>query len=298
MTDTVKLTLRQKLVQVYGKIDHVEKSGTNEKQKYKFVRSADVLRTVRKALLELGIYAQTNFELLGAYDIATNSGGKMHTATVRATIMLHDTDTDEIITVSGLGDGADSGDKGIYKAQTGAVKNALRNAFLVPDEEDPEADEKVDNATIPVIEQQRKIPGSGSVPNISQRPGVGSRPTQVPKAEIPSYEKTRNSHPSEPDYEIPQNGQKPTAEELVKIRAKFGALAEELKTAGLKETRNKPAAIKLKEYLLKTTGVSEPSLITLVQWNTFFSLVDKVKEDTYGVEKLVQIISGEKEATA
>ena len=71
----------------------------------------------------------------------------MHTATVKATIVFHDLDFNEKLTASGLGDGADSGDKGIYKAQTGALKNALRNAFLLPDEADPEADEEVDKAT-------------------------------------------------------------------------------------------------------------------------------------------------------
>ena len=279
MTDTVKLTLRQKLVQVYAKIDHVEKSGTNAKQNYKFVRSADVLHTVRKALLELGIYAQTNFELLGTYDIATNSGGKMHTATVRATIMLHDTDTDEIISISGLGDGADSGDKGIYKAQTGAVKNALRNAFLVPDEEDPEADEKVDNATAPT--------NARSTSDTTPVRKVYTPPTQVrmPKAEIPT---TLPVSPAPQSKQVDAIKQKPTSEEMIEIRAKFTTLEKELKTA--------PG--KLKAYLLKTVGVAEPSLITLAQWQTFFSLVDKVKEDANGTKQLVELISGEKEATA
>ena len=147
MTDTPKLNLRQKLIQVYRDIDHVEKAGRNSKQNYNFVRAADVLRAVRNSFAALGIYAETNYDLLGTYDIKTNSGGIMHTATVKATIKLYDTDSDETKTISGLGDGADSGDKGIFKAQTGATKNALRNGTLLPDEADPEADQSVDENT-------------------------------------------------------------------------------------------------------------------------------------------------------
>src|ERR1700676_5665466 len=146
MTDTPKLNLRQKLIQVYTKMDHIAKNGYNQKQNYEFVRAADMLRAIRTVFAELGVYAETNYELLGTYDIKTNSGGVMHTATVKATIVLFDADSDETKTISGLGDGADGGDKGIFKAQTGATKNALRNGTLLPDEADPEADGKVDNA--------------------------------------------------------------------------------------------------------------------------------------------------------
>lgn len=149
MTDTPKLNLRQKLVEVYKRIDHIEKEGYNEKQRYGFVKAAAVLRALRDAFADLGIYAEPNYELLGTYDIKTNSGGVMHTATVKATIVLFDADSDETKTISGLGDGADGGDKGIYKAQTGATKNALRNGALLPDsaDSDPEADTSVDQQT-------------------------------------------------------------------------------------------------------------------------------------------------------
>jgi len=152
MTDTPKLNLRQKLIQIYNELDHVDKAGTNKKQGYKFVRAADVMRPIREMFAKYGIYAETSFEYLGSYDIKTNSGGNMHTAIVKATVVLFDADSDETKTISGLGDGADSGDKGIFKAQTGALKNALRNGTLLPDEGDPnggdpEADENVDDRT-------------------------------------------------------------------------------------------------------------------------------------------------------
>src|ERR1035437_4598790 len=193
MTDTPKLNLRQKLIQVYNEIDHVEKAGRNEKQKYDFVRAADVLRSIRNAFAKFGIYAETNYDLLGTYDIKTNSGGTMHTATVKASIRLLDADSDETLTISGLGDGADSGDKGIFKAQTGATKNALRNGTLLPDVADPyamdpEADQAVDNATD--FSTSSRYQPQDDAPNFQEARHAAPNPLPTPRAQKPTERPT------------------------------------------------------------------------------------------------------------
>jgi hypothetical protein len=187
MTDTPKLNLRQKLVQIYNELDHVEKAGRNAKQNYNFVRAADVMRPIRDMFAKYGIYAETNFDYIGSYDIKTNSGGNMHTATVKAIITLFDADSDEFKTISGLGDGADGGDKGIYKAQTGAVKNALRNGTLLPDEGDPnggdpEADQNVDERT----SGNYAHPASTTeLPDFQEAQHAAPKPNPAPKAKPP-----------------------------------------------------------------------------------------------------------------
>jgi len=50
----------------------------------------------------------------------------------------------------------DKGDKGLYKAKTGALKSFLRLFSLLPDKDDPEADETVDHATNPPKPETRK----------------------------------------------------------------------------------------------------------------------------------------------
>src|ERR1035437_300123 len=193
MTDTPKLNLRQKLIEVYKRVDHVEKAGRNEKQKYDFVRAADVLRSIRNAFADLGIYAETNYDLLGVYDIKTNSGGTMHTATVKAFIRLLDADSDETLTISGLGDGADSGDKGIFKAQTGATKNALRNGTLLPDVADPyamdpEADQAVDNATD--FSTSSRYQPQDDAPDFREAQHAAPNPLPTPRAQKPTERPT------------------------------------------------------------------------------------------------------------
>lgn len=309
----IKLNLLQKLAQVYDKVDHIEKAGRNDRQKYDFVRAADVLRAIRKALSELGIYAQTNYELLGTYDIKTNSGGVMHTATVKVTITFYDAETSASLTVSGLGDGADSGDKGIYKAMTGATKNALRNAFLVPDEADPEADQSVDDAVLEP-DPQPELPRRARRVNQEPAEDRGSRPeggfrerTHVPAAEIPV---SVSSDPTEASFvdavaigendsmlnlrpEIPAaDGKIASDTQLAEFGKRLRALGDDLGAkGGLKASRGLPVNRKVIAYLLSVTSAADATKISLNQWNTFFQFVDTMTALDNGYTKLAEIVN-------
>lgn len=330
MSDTVKLNLRQKLVQIYSKLDHVEKAGFNKKQGYKFVRAADMLRAMRAAFAELGIYAETNYELLGTYDIKTNSGGTMHTATVKATIVIYDTESDETKTISGLGDGADSGDKGIFKAQTGATKNALRNGSLLPDEADPEADESVDAAVDGTNEYQQAAEeppdfqdARHAAPRANEaRPTRPSAPAPAeasskreatqdrvapataettigattPTAEVPSKqaEPAQIADSEKGDaYEGPDDdGTMPTEAELTKYRQFFVSLSNDLSTTGkLKPSQNLPLTRKILVFFLHTTKAEDAKTVTKAQWENFFVRVEKAKALESGLVGLAKYIN-------
>lgn len=319
MTDTPKLNLRQKLIQVYSEIDHIEKSGRNTKQNYNFVKAADVLRAIRDSFAKLGIYAQTNYELLGTYDIKTNSGGNMHTATVKATIVLYDADSDETKAISGLGDGADSGDKGIFKAQTGATKNALRNGTLLPDEADPEADEEVDDRTAPTAsrtyqEDKHDAPRSQATPKQGTE-----RPTQAP-ATVHEKGTSPAAHTQETptlfgvapaaaqeSTEIAQAAGRepgdesettpPTEAELVTYREKFKKLGDDLSADGqLKASKGLPLNRKLLVFLLSITKAADAKVLTKAQWDNFFGRVKTAMEEPtiglVGITKLVNKANG------
>ena len=263
---TQPLNLRSKLSAVYAKVDHIEKAGRNQKQNYDYVRSADVLHAIRKALIEFRVYAETNFDLLSTYNIATNSGGNMHTATVKAFIVFHDLDSDEKITASGLGDGADGGDKGIYKAQTGAIKNALRNAFLVPDAADPEADPSVDEA---VSESVRK-----------------AQPVQPSKAEIP---KDIAQTTKEPEFALVINNGKnplPSEAQYDAYVSRLAALRNKLESEGnLKASRGLPAPRKMLNYIKQVTQTEDLKQISIVQFDAFLQYAEKM--DPVALTKLI-----------
>ena len=274
------MNLRGKLVAIYEELDHVEKAGRNKTQNYNFVRSADVLRDVRTAFAAHRIYAETNFTETGSYDIKTNSGGNMHASKVKVDIILYDVDSDETKHISGLGDGADVGDKGVYKAQTGAVKNALRNGLLLPDEADPEADTSVDDNVEPAPRREFRQP-----PPFSPAP----TPRQI-IAEEREKEPESSEFAASPDNGNINAAQAPFAtvsgEQLAKYRARCVELQKKLTAAGLKSSRTLRVGSKFLMYLLDTTGAANVSQISTSVWEAFLDVAEQMD-----IEKLVKQVN-------
>ena len=118
------MTLPEKLHQIYSAIDQVEKRGRNQMQKYDYIKAADVTNAIRKQLIMLRVYAEINFEFVGpAYTIAREKApnAPFSAVMVKCTIAFHDLDdvSKGPIFSSGLGTGADTGDKAAYKADDG-----------------------------------------------------------------------------------------------------------------------------------------------------------------------------------
>ena len=134
------MRLAAKLAQIVSEIDHVDKKGRNEFHKYDYVKAADLANAVRKKLAEKNV-----FMLSDVTSMREEKYGDFLFTTIEVTYTFHDGDSDDTLSFKVPGVGADKGDKGLYKALTGSLKYAIRNAFLVPDEKaDPEGDETVD----------------------------------------------------------------------------------------------------------------------------------------------------------
>lgn len=143
-TKTVK-NLVCKLASIVAEIDHVEKKGRNEFQKYNYVRAADLANAVRRKLSEHKVFLLSDVISRETVQIAAKDGGTWLFENIEVLYTFHDGDSGETLCFKMPGTGADKGDKAVYKAITGSLKYALRNAFLVPDEAaDPEADETTD----------------------------------------------------------------------------------------------------------------------------------------------------------
>lgn len=140
--------LIQKMAEIVRAIDHVEKAGRNEFHKYNYVRAADVAWVVRKALSERNVLMVADVVEVRNYEIPAKEG-VMQAVDVKMQFSFFDGDAPETppIVLHACGTGADKGDKAIYKAMTGAMKYGMRNAFLVPDDSDPEADGETDKET-------------------------------------------------------------------------------------------------------------------------------------------------------
>ena len=193
------MTLREKLNKIYETVDFIPKLGYNKSQSYKFMRSADVTIALRKQLLAQRVYAEVNFAFAGpAYTIAREKApnAPMTAVNVVCTIVFHDLDSTETLTASGVGSGADTGDKAAYKAETGALKYALKNAFLVPDEADAEADERVDGG------ESNSIPDD--MPDFQEAKHESAKPSVRKKTETKKEERPTQAAPTKaPAAEIP-----------------------------------------------------------------------------------------------
>lgn len=147
-TSEAKPTLAAKLAEVMGEMAHVKKEGFNKAQNYRFVRETDVAEKASELLAARHIWVHQSViseEMVPLY--TTASGSQMWLTKLQIAFKFIDGDTkEETEPQTFSGHGADTGDKGVYKAMTGAEKYFLMKSFLVSTGDDPEADEKVDKA--------------------------------------------------------------------------------------------------------------------------------------------------------
>lgn len=135
MTDT-KTPLAARLAKIGNDIGYIQKGGYNDNQKYKFVQESEVVAKLRPAIADAGIMVVPTHELISVLPFTTAKGSQQFLTTIKSTFTF--TDGAEFLAVTTIGQGADAGDKGIYKAMTGAKKYALLQAFLLATEDDPE----------------------------------------------------------------------------------------------------------------------------------------------------------------
>lgn len=144
---TAKKSLPAKLAEITGELAHVEKKGFNKAQQYAFARESDIAAQASALFAKHNVFMAQS--VVGEPRITplykTRSGSEMFLTEVVLEVTFYDGDSDATLgPLRFAGAGADTGDKGIYKALTGAEKYALMKTFLIATGDDPEADEKVD----------------------------------------------------------------------------------------------------------------------------------------------------------
>jgi hypothetical protein len=146
---TLEMSLVAKLAIIMGELGAVPKEGFNKAQQYRFVRETDVVAKLVPLLAKYHIFLHqtvTKHKRESLY--TTSSGNTMWLTTVWVEGTWMDGDSNETLPAATfIGYGADTGDKGIYKAMTGSEKYMLMKTFLISTGDDPEADEKVDKTT-------------------------------------------------------------------------------------------------------------------------------------------------------
>ena len=144
-----KKSLVSKLVKVMKRVKNIPKRGYNSFHKYYYATEADVAENVRDALAEQNVLMITSILEKSYRETITRSGNKEYIYTVTMEFIFIDGDSGEELKFVIVGEGQDAGDKGIYKAITGAQKYALMKTFLIPTYDDPESDTNSEKPTKP-----------------------------------------------------------------------------------------------------------------------------------------------------
>ena len=129
------------LINVANSIKYVQKKGYNDFQKYSYVTEADVINTVRPAMLKEGLMIMPSVQT-----VEHDDNGNTHVV-VNYTV-FHESGDSISFTCAGSGNDRNSkgvGDKGIYKALTGANKYALLRLLQLATGDDAEVPNEIDD---------------------------------------------------------------------------------------------------------------------------------------------------------
>jgi len=161
-----------------GELGYLQKRGYNDHHKYNYATEADVSEAVRALLVKHGVLFIPN--------VVPESVSRVNgtTSLLVECVFINAEQPSDRLAVVMAGDGWDKGDKGPYKAVTGAVKYALMKTFLIPTGDDPERATEADREEVnPVANAKAKaasttLPGKiNSIKVIAK--AVGSKPEDI-----------------------------------------------------------------------------------------------------------------------
>jgi hypothetical protein len=135
---TAKPAIYAALIEANKKVGAISKDSENYQQKFKFRGIDDVYNELHPILAECGIVIIP--EVVN-YEVSEKQGRNGILLYTRATIRHHFTASDgSYVTTTVVGEAMDSGDKGMNKAMSIALKYALFQLFTIPTKEDKDPD--------------------------------------------------------------------------------------------------------------------------------------------------------------
>jgi len=138
--------IKPKGLNVFGKISAIQaelgaisKNGRNAFQNYDYMKESDIVNAINPLMVKHGVVMIPNTGGATVHDLAK---GKLTMFQMQFKIVNVD-DPEDYTTIMTVGQGSDNGDKGAYKAMTGAKKYALMQTFMIATDDDPEKDSSV-----------------------------------------------------------------------------------------------------------------------------------------------------------
>lgn len=136
--------VHEAILNVMQRVGYVQKDGEIKSgRRYTFASEFAFLEALRPAMIVEGLTltpcasagSRLNYTI---QEYRSKSDTTMFLATVPMLYRLYHAPSDTYEDMLVWGMGSDTGDKAVYKAMTGALKYALRQAFLIPTGDDPD----------------------------------------------------------------------------------------------------------------------------------------------------------------
>lgn len=140
----------KKLHLVMSEVERMSKDGQNSAQGYKYLSETQITERFHDLFVKHGIVFIYESSIT---QTQPTPSGKQTLTNVLVTYSFNDVESGEYISGEAAGQGTDSGDKGVYKAVTGAIKYIYMKTFLIPTGDDPEDDSKGRTKTRKEIEE-------------------------------------------------------------------------------------------------------------------------------------------------
>jgi len=147
-------------------VEAVAKDSRNEFHKYNYASDAAIITEVRKAMIAHKLVAVPS-QVSCEREAVGDKGGGITTIQVKYTLI--DAETGDCTEAVVYGQGQDTGDKGAYKAATGAEKYFFLKTFLIPTEDDPEKSNGQAKNAPAKRPQQKKAPEVKETPEMQNR---------------------------------------------------------------------------------------------------------------------------------
>jgi hypothetical protein len=139
-----EISLYKKIAKVMSEVHRVPKNGYNSFHKYHYATESDLNEHIRPIMADAGLAFFSTVLEEKRIEFTNNKNERDYLTQVWMLFTLADCDTGARLISRFKGEGQDRGDKGAYKAYTGATKYFLMKTFLIPTGDDPEADTSTD----------------------------------------------------------------------------------------------------------------------------------------------------------
>lgn len=164
--------IASKLVSIMSEIEWLGKDATvvmNGREMYKYTSEAQFIAEVRPLMIKHRVIMMpVELKKLDVLKKETDKGAVSYITTILMRYRFIDADSGEFLDIEMGSQGADSTDKGIFKALTGAFKYALRQTFLIGTGDDPEATDENNN----VVAREEAVSPLSKVVSAAKKRGV------------------------------------------------------------------------------------------------------------------------------